>query len=87
MSEAKQTVGEEKSKEKKQGKKAVAELLGEKKSAKAPWTVERCKKVAKRFKSASEWEMGAPASYKSAMAHGWVAQCMGGASSKVRKSA
>jgi hypothetical protein len=43
---------------------------------KSSWTLERCQKYARRFKSETEWAEGAPASYKSAMAHGWVAQCM-----------
>jgi hypothetical protein len=43
---------------------------------KSAWTLERCMKFAKRFKTEQEWAAGAPASYKSAAAHGWIAQCM-----------
>ena len=51
---------------------------------KSKWTLDKCKKFAGRFKSESEWSMGSPASYKSAQAHGWVAQCMPGAKSSRR---
>jgi hypothetical protein len=43
---------------------------------KSNWTLDRCKKYARRFKTELEWAEGAPASYKSAQAHGWVAQCL-----------
>ena len=52
---------------------------------KSSWTLDKCKKFARRFKNETEWASGSPASYKSAQAHGWVAQCMGGAKS-VRKA-
>lgn len=51
---------------------------------KSSWTLERCKKFARRFKTELEWAEGAPASYKSALAHGWVAQCIGGVKSTRR---
>jgi hypothetical protein len=51
---------------------------------KSLWTLERCKKYARRFKTEIEWAAGAPASYKSAQAHGWVAQCMPGSKSARR---
>ena len=52
---------------------------------KSKWTLEKCKKFARRFKSEMEWSEGSPSSYKSAQAHGWVAQCMGGTKS-IRKA-
>jgi hypothetical protein len=45
------------------------------KEKKSKWSLERCQKVAKRFESVAAWEAGAPSSYKSAAAHGWVEQC------------
>jgi hypothetical protein len=51
---------------------------------KSKWTLDKCKKFSGRFKTESEWSMGSPASYKSALAHGWVAQCMPGAKSSRR---
>lgn len=51
---------------------------------KSSWTLEKCKKFARRFKSETEWAQGSPSSYKSAQAHGWVAQCMGNTKS-IRK--
>jgi len=39
------------------------------------WSLERCQKAAKRFDSVTAWETGAPSSFKSATAHGWVEQC------------
>lgn len=82
-------------KEQAKGKKAAAPvntLAAEKK--KEAWTLEKCVKSARRFQSETEWSAGAPASYKSATAHGWVKQCLGsmaGGAAKttktVRKSA
>jgi hypothetical protein len=51
---------------------------------KSSWTLEKCQKFARRFKTEMEWAAGAPASYKSAQAHGWVAQCMPGSKSARR---
>ena len=44
--------------------------------SKSKWTLDKCKKSAHRFKTEADWSIGSPASYKSALAHGWVAQCM-----------
>ncbi len=52
------------------------------KEKKSKWSVERCQKVAQRFESVTAWEAGAPASFKSAAAHGWVEQCSGHMRSK-----
>lgn len=54
--------------------------------SKSKWSLDRCKKYARRFKTEAEWSAGSPASYKSAQAHGWVAQCMGGTSKSIRKA-
>lgn len=43
--------------------------------AKKIWTLEKCKKIAKRFSSRDEWKTGAPASYKSAVSHKWDQEC------------
>lgn len=59
----------------------VAHVHTQRVKKKSAWTLERCMKFARRFKSEMEWAAGAPASYKSAEAHGWIAQCMPGAKS------
>lgn len=43
---------------------------------KRKWTIERCMTFARRFTSEAEWQAGAPSSYKSAGAHGWLAECL-----------
>ncbi len=43
---------------------------------KRAWTIERCMTFARRFSSEAEWKNGAPSSYKSAGAHGWIAECV-----------
>jgi hypothetical protein len=63
----------EKKDQKVQGKKAPQQHA---KLKKIPWTIQRCKKIARRFHSEAEWKAGAPSSYKSATAHGWVAECV-----------
>ncbi len=40
------------------------------------WTLERCQKYARRFSNEAQWAAGSPASYKSAVAHGWREQCL-----------
>ncbi len=40
------------------------------------WTLARCKKYARRYPTETLWASGAPASYKSALAHGWRDQCV-----------
>jgi|GEM_PF-1319229 len=47
----------------------------QKKDKKAKWTVDRAIKAARRFDTEEAWSAGAPASYKAANAHGWVAAC------------
>lgn len=47
-----------------------------KEKRKSRWTVEACKKAARRFDSREAWAQGAPSSYKSAVAHGWEAECL-----------
>jgi hypothetical protein len=39
---------------------------------KAKWTLQRCRKIARRFDTVEQWKFGAPSSYKSAEAHDWV---------------
>ena len=67
----------EKKEAKKTEKAAVVEETSGmvKKSTKQKWSVERAVKAARRFESETAWSAGAPASYKAAMAHGWVAAC------------
>lgn len=68
----------------KKAKKAPAALdaISKNKTAKMIWTLEKCMKVSKRFKSAKEWETGAPSSYKSAVAKGWLDQCFPGSAKR-----
>lgn len=40
------------------------------------WTLERAMKYARRFPNESVWASASPASYKSAVAHGWKDQCL-----------
>jgi hypothetical protein len=40
------------------------------------WTLERCQRYARRYSSEILWASDAPASYKSAVAHGWLAECL-----------
>ena len=47
----------------------------EEKIKKASWTLERCKKTARRYASTEEWQKGAPSSYKAASAKGWIQNC------------
>lgn len=44
-------------------------------ASKTKWTLARCKRFARRFRSEQDWEAGAPSSYKSAVAHGWMKEC------------
>jgi hypothetical protein len=43
---------------------------------KMEWTLERCMKYARRYSTETMWASGSPASYKSALAHGWRDQCV-----------
>ncbi len=47
-----------------------------KEKKKSRWSLETCKKAARRFDSRDAWAQGAPSSYKSACAHGWEAECL-----------
>jgi hypothetical protein len=40
------------------------------------WTLERCQKYARSYSSEILWASGSPASYKSAVAHGWLTECL-----------
>lgn len=76
MSEATATAAapEQKEAKKVEGKKAAPRPVT--KHTKVPWTLQRCKKAARRFHSEEEWRLGAPSSYKSATAHGWATECI-----------
>lgn len=43
---------------------------------KAEWTLDRCKRYARRFESEAVWASAASASYKAAIAHGWREDCL-----------
>jgi len=61
------------------GKETKADVVKSENAAKASgpkWTLARCQKYARRFASESQWAAGAPSSYKSAAAHGWLDQCL-----------
>ncbi len=62
----------------KKAKAPAADVLNQKKDTKVKWTLERCLKTARRFTNEEQWSKGCPAAYKSAVAHGWVAQCTAG---------
>jgi len=75
MSEAKaKETGAPATAEKKQ-KKSASSMLSAPKKVKVNWTLERCLKTASRFSNENDWQAGAPSAYKSACAHGWLAQC------------
>jgi hypothetical protein len=76
MSENKEAPKAKKEKKTESADSEVVHAPTQRTKKKSAWTLERCMKFARRFKSEMEWADGAPASYKSAMAHGWVAQCM-----------
>lgn len=56
-------------------KKAPAAAAKREKTKKSPWTEARCMKAARRFTTATEWESGAPSSFKAATARGWLKDC------------
>ena len=43
---------------------------------KAEWTLERCKRYARRFPTEAIWASAAQASYKAAVARGWRDECL-----------
>lgn len=43
---------------------------------KLKWTLERCKKFARRYPSEAVWASCHSSSYKAAVAHGWKAECL-----------
>lgn len=51
------------------------------KAKKQPWTLEKVVSIGKNYSSESEWYSQSPASYKSAVAHGWTTQALSGSSS------
>jgi hypothetical protein len=81
MSENKEVAKEKKEKKKAEGdgEESVVHAHQTRVKKKSLWTLERCQKFARRFKSESEWAAGSPSSYKSAQAHGWIALCIKGA--------
>lgn len=68
--------------EKKAKTEATAETTSEyaqenkKEKKQSRWTLDLCKKYARRFDSAEAWAKGAPACYKAAVAHGWEKECV-----------
>lgn len=58
------------------GKVEVVKRQEIKRVAKTPWTLERCVKYARRYANEGVWASASPASYKSAVAHGWRDQCL-----------
>jgi len=46
------------------------------KTVKVIWTLDRCKKYARRFATEAVWASAASASYKAAVAHGWKDECV-----------
>jgi hypothetical protein len=48
----------------------------QKQEIKVEWTLERCLKYARRYPNEAVWASDSPASYKSAVAHGWKDQCV-----------
>jgi hypothetical protein len=46
------------------------------KREKEVWTLEKCMQHARRYQSEALWASDAPASYKSAVAHGWKDSCL-----------
>jgi len=81
MSENKEAPKEKKEKKKPEGDESVVHVHHAREKKKSKWSLERCQKFARRFKSEAEWAEGSPASYKSAQAHGWIAMCIKGAQS------
>lgn len=69
---------------KKDGKVSSSRQAAVERVQKIQWTLARCQKYARRFKSEQEWKDGAPSSYKSAVAHGWVKDCVGHMSANLR---
>lgn len=59
----------------KEKKKSAAPAATSKRVKKAEWSLERCQRAAHRFGNVTEWQAGAPSSYKAADAKGWIAQC------------
>jgi hypothetical protein len=83
MSENKEAPKEKKEKKKAEGDGAesIAPVHHTRVKKNSLWTLERCQKFARRFKSEAEWAAGSPSSYKSAQSHGWIALCIKGAQS------
>lgn len=51
------------------------QLEAKREKKKSRWTLELCKKYAKRFHSIDEWRFGSPSCYKAAVARGWEKEC------------
>jgi hypothetical protein len=78
MSDEKQAKGNDKKAKGNEQGAADGQLMGgvaERRANKIKWTLARCKKFARRFHNEAEWQAGAPSSYKSAVAHGWMKDC------------
>jgi hypothetical protein len=68
-------MGKDKEKEsaKKEEPKQHISLVKRSKSSK--WTVKKCAKYARKFENLEQWKDGAPSSFKSAQANGWLKEC------------
>ena len=77
MSEAKAKSTENKAKSANQAEKSVDVVTSsQKKVEKLKWTLERCKKYARRFPNEAVWASCHSSSYKAAVAHGWKEACL-----------
>lgn len=47
-----------------------------KENKKKTWTLALCKKYAHRYSNEMLWKSGHSSSYKSAVSHGWLAECL-----------
>mgnify|MGYP005660974151 CR=1 FL=1 len=68
-------MGKDKEKEspnKEQPKQHIA-LVKREKSSK--WSAKKCAKYARKFEDLEQWKAGAPSSFKSAQANGWLKEC------------
>ena len=51
------------------------QLEAKREKKKSRWTLEICKKYAKRFHTVEEWKIGSPSCFKAAEARGWLKEC------------
>ena len=46
------------------------------KKDKRKWVIADCKKFAGRYDNEQDWKAGSPSSYKAAVSHNWVKDCL-----------